>query len=472
MIFCGLLIVLLLSSLDGNILSTSLPRIASEFGALSQLSWVISSFMLTSILSTPIYGKLADRHGGKRVLCVAIGLFLLGSVLCGFSRTLPELVLYRGLQGLGAGGLTALAQVMIAELIGPKRRSHYQGFFSATAAVSNLAGPLIGGGFTVYLSWRWIFYINLPLGVLALALILSNLKSQPIHLSRQIDYRGMLYLSLTTLPLLLCLSLAGVQFAWLSSEMGLLLAASLICGILFFRREISSDNSFLGLHLLKDRTFMASSAAALWLGFATMGVNVYMPVWFQIVHGMDPIEASLMLVPKIVAMMVSAIIGSRVLLHRYSYKNVISIGLALEVIAITGITIACYVEAAPFLFQISLALMGSGMGIAWPNIITLLQNRVSRADLGTATSAMNFLRALGGAVGVAFAGAVILAWLRTDPTGGDPHSLPAEQVYAYRQALSFLFALLSLGMMVAFQSVLFLLPAKARQAKIDLRQEA
>lgn len=470
LIFSALLIVLLLSSLDSNILNTSLPHIAGEFGALPQLSWVVSSFMLTSILSTPVYGKLADRYSGKLMLCISITLFLAGSALCGLSRSLGELVLYRSLQGLGAGGLTALAQVMVAELVGPDRRSQYQGFFSATAAVSNIAGPLIGGALTFYLSWRWIFYINIPFGIAALAIILANLESRPTGLGRAVDYHGMLYLSLTTLPLLLWLSLGGIGFAWLSSVSAFLVGTSLLFGLFFFRREMSSHASFLGLHLLRDRTFLASSGAALGLGFATLGVNVYLPLWFQVVHGMNPIEAGLMLLPKILAMMLSAIVGIRFLLRRYSYKAVISIGLALEVVGVTGMAIASQTGASALVFQICLALMGSGMGIAWPNVITLLQNRVSRSDLGTATSTLTFLRALGGAVGVALAGALVSSWLgaASAPAGGHaiaPGNLPGEVAAAYRQVLGIVLALLALGMMVAFQSVWLLLPAKDPKAQ-------
>lgn len=466
MVLCSLLIVLLLSSLDSTILNTSLPIIARELGSLSKLSWVVSSFMPTSTVSTLLYGKLADRYGAKHAICSAIVLFLIGSALSGSSHTIDQLVLYRGLQGIGAGGLIALAQTLIAIEVGPERRSYYQGFFSSTIAVSNIAGPLVGGALTYYLSWRWIFYINIPLGLIAIFLLRINLEKSHYNSGTIINYTGMMYFSFSVIPLFLWMTFAGERFDWLSRESVLFAFSSLVFGTIFLKRELSSEHSFLGLHLLGDRTFLAASSAAVWLGFATMGVNVYTPVWFQVVHGMNPIEAGLMILPRIVAMILSSVLGPRILLRRYSYRGVISLGLALEVLAVSGLALACHVRSSPVMFGLFLAMMGSGMGIAWPNIITTLQSQVGRRDLGTATATLTFTRAFGSTLGVAVAGAMVNAWVgataTTDtlfPRHGQRPLAPGVAA-AYQQVLGASFLLFALAMMAAFQSIWLLLPSR------------
>ena len=319
-VFAGLMLALALASLDQNIVGIALPRIVSELGGLSQLSWVVTSFLVTSTATTPLYGNLSDVYGRKPLFITAIVIFLVGSCLCGLSRSMTELVVFRGVQGLGAGGLMVLAQTTIADLVAPRERGRYQGLFGAVFAFSSIAGPLLGGFITDALSWRWIFYVNVPVGLVALALIGFGFHRPHHAVPHRIDYAAVLLLTSATVALLLVLTWGGAQYAWSSPLIvGLALAAALLTGLLIVVERRSAE-PVLSPHIFHNRVFVISTAV---MGLAFMGIFgafVFLPLFFQLVMGMSPARAGLVLAPMTGGMIAASFIGGRLVSRTGRYK--------------------------------------------------------------------------------------------------------------------------------------------------------
>ena len=286
-VFAGLMLALALASLDQNIVGVALPQIVSELGGLHHLSWVVTSFLVTSTATTPLYGKLSDMYGRKPLFIIAIVIFLIGSCLCGLSRSMTELVVFRGIQGMGAGGLMVLAQTTIADLVAPRERGRYQGLFGAVFAFSSVAGPLLGGFITSALSWRWIFYVNVPVGIPALAMIAFGFHRPHHKVQHRIDYAAVALLSSATVALLLVLSWGGVQYPWSSPLIIGLAMASAVLTVLLIRTERRSAEPVLSPHIFHNRTVVIASSV---MGLAFMGIFgafVFLPLFFQLVMGMD-----------------------------------------------------------------------------------------------------------------------------------------------------------------------------------------
>ena len=284
-VFAGLMLALTLASLDQNIVATALPRIVSDLGGLAHLSWVVTAFMVTSTISTPLYGKLSDMYGRKPLFFTAIIIFLVGSVVCGLAQTMFQLILFRALQGLGAGGLITLAQTTVGDLIVPRERGRYQGLFGAVFATCSVAGPILGGYITEYLSWRWIFYVNLPVGALALFLIAIGLQTKVNTVKHRIDYVGAAFLTGGTVCLLLFLSWGGSVYPWLSPVIIALAAvASLFYGLLI-RQERRADEPILPPHLFTNRVFIIGVSVIGLNAMALFGSLVFLPLFFQVVLG-------------------------------------------------------------------------------------------------------------------------------------------------------------------------------------------
>jgi EmrB/QacA subfamily drug resistance transporter len=476
-VFAGLLLALTLASLDQNIVGVALPQIVSDLGGLSHLSWVVTSFLVTSTATTPIYGKLSDMYGRKPLFIAAILIFLAGSCLCGLSRSMTELIVFRGIQGLGAGGLMVLAMTTIADLVAPRERGRYQGLFGAVFAFSSIAGPLLGGFITDALSWRWIFYINVPVGIVALGLITFGFRRPHHRVTHRIDYEGALLLTAATITLLLVLSWGGVQYAWSSPLIMGLSAATAALSVLLVLQERRTPEPVLSPHIFHNKVVVIASGVMSLTFMGLFGAFVFLPLFFQLVLGFPPATAGLLLAPMTGGVIVTSFIGGRLVSRTGRYKIFTIVGLAAATLAFIAVMWAATTGAGLPLIEVSLIILGGGFGLVMPNLMVAIQNAVSPRELGTATATSTFFRSLGGTFGVAMSGAIMTAQLQGLPAealikaGSSARALAAlsmqqiaqlpqaerEVVIAlYRHAIGSTFLIGSVITAMAFVLVLFL----------------
>ncbi len=422
--FAGLLLTLALAALDQNIVSTALPQIVGDLGGLEHLSWVVSAFLLTSTISAPLYGKLSDLYGRRPLFVVAIGIFLAGSMLCGLSQDMTELIVFRGVQGLGAGGLITLSSTTIADLVGGLGRARYQGFFTGVFALCSVAGPLLGGVITDSLSWRWIFYVNLPLGVPALALIWLGLRRPHGQVQHQIDYLGAGLLSGGTTALLLMLSWAGATYAWGSPQVIGLIVLTLILFALLIWQERRTPEPLLPPRLFGEPVFRIAALTTALASIALLGGTLFLPLFFQLVMDASPTRAGLLIAPLMAGVVVSSVFGGRIVVAGGRTKPLTVIGLGIASLSYLVLAWGARHQAGLITLETTLIVLGLGLGAAIPNLTTAIQNGVAREDLGVATSASSFFRSIGGALGVALAGAMLTMTLQLNlHTGNDAGTL-------------------------------------------------
>ena len=484
LVMAGVLLAMALAALDQNIVNTTLPRMAADLGGMAHLSWVVTAFMLTSTTTTPLYGKLSDIYGRRMLFFVAIIVFLVGSMLCGAAQSMAEIIAFRALQGLGAGGLLVLAQAAIGDVVSPRERPRYQGLFTGTFALASVAGPLLGGFITSALSWRWVFYVNLPVGLLALVMIAVGLRSRPSGKARPVDYAGSALLTGATATLLLLLTWGGTEFPWLSLPSAGLLAITALTSALFIRQELRAPEPLIRLPLFRNQIFARGVAVGGMMAFAMLGSTVFLPLYFQLVLGMDPAVAGLMLLPQVLGMLFSSIIGGRIVARLGRNKPFLLAGLGLEAVALGSLAVFAYISVPAPAFLVSMGALGLGMGIGMPNLTTAVQNAVAYRELGAATGAMSFARSLGGALGVATSGTIMSA--RLAAFAGQPGGLSVAALSqqgaqalahltstqqagisaAYRTALTGCFLLSGVVMTVAFILVLGL-PERTLRSEIE-----
>ncbi len=477
-VFAGLMLALTLAALDQNIVNTALPRIVSDLGGLAHLSWVVTAFMVTSTTSTPLYGKLSDMYGRKRLFFVAIGIFLVGSILCGLAQTMFQLILFRAVQGAGAGGLMTLAQTTVSDLIEPRERGRYQGLFGAVFAACSVAGPLLGGVITDALSWRWIFYVNLPVGAAALFLIAIGLRHPSKSVTHRIDYEGAGFLTAGTVALLLLLSWGGGAYPWLSPIiLGLAMVAALFYGLLIAQENRAAE-PILPLRLFKNRVFTVGVSVIGLNAMALFGSLVFLPLFFQLVLSASASHAGLMMAPMMGGVIVASIFGGRLVARTGRYKTFLITGLLASIIGFLVLAWSAITAQGTAIIESALVLLGAGLGLVMPNLTVAIQNSVERADMGVATSVSAFIRSLGGALGVAVAGAVVAvrlrsllpaSWTHSTTTGGTtPLEMGVQQIgqippaqrdllmHAYRHAIATTFFAGATIAALAFVIVLFL----------------
>ena len=411
MVIAGLMLALLLAALDQNIVATALPRIVSDLGGLSHLSWVVTGFALASTASTPLYGKLSDLHGRKPAFLVSISVFLAGSALCGLARSMTALIAFRAVQGLGAGGLFTLAQTTVGDLVSPRERGRYQGLFAGMFAIGSVAGPLLGGFITDAFSWPWIFYVNLPVGGAALAMIGFGLRRRPPPAARRIDAGGSLLLIAATTCVLLATSWGGVLYAWTSPViLGLALAAC-AAGLALAVLEHHVPDPVLPPRLFHDRVFLLSVAVMSLTAMALFGALVFLPLFFQLMLGTSASMAGIRMTPVMGGVIVASVLGGRLVSKTGRYKPPPVLGLLVATLCFLALARTTMTGATPGAgggwIEPVLALLGLGIGLVMPNLTTAIQNGVPRADLGAATSAAVFFRSLGGAFGAAVSGAIL-----------------------------------------------------------------
>ncbi|HXX90247.1 MAG TPA: MDR family MFS transporter [Acidimicrobiales bacterium] len=401
----ALMLGMFLASLDQTIVSTALPTIAGDLHGLNHLSWVVTAYLLSSTISTPLWGKLGDLYGRKNLFQLAIAIFLAGSMLAGLSQDMIQLIGFRAVQGVGAGGLMVGAQAIIGDVVPARQRGRYMGYFGAVFAISSVAGPLIGGLFTQHLTWRWIFYINVPIGIVAMFAIATVLHLPVTRVPHRIDWAGAALLSSGTTAVILLTTWGGNQYAWGS---GLIVGLGLAgVGLLaaFCLVEAKAEEPLIPLGLFRNRTFSASSAVGFIIGFAMFGAIVYLPLYLQVVRGATPTVSGLQLLPMVVGMLITFIVSGRLVSSTGRYKVfpvvgslVLAVGLFL--LSRLGPDTA-YATAALYMLVV-----GLGVGMVMQILVVAVQNAVPYEQLGTATSTATFFRLIGGAFGVAALGAV------------------------------------------------------------------
>lgn len=413
LVFVGLILTMVMGALDQSIVSTALPAIVSDFGGLAHMSWVVTAFMLTSTIATPIYGKLSDMFGRRPLLAFSIGSFLCASLLCGLAQNIWQLILFRGLQGVGAGGLMTLSQTVIGDMVPPQQRGRYQGLFTGAFAVSSVTGPFLGGVLTSALSWRWVFLVNLPIGLLAFGLIMLSLPVGQRETRPQIDYPGAALLSVATAGFLLLFNALGTSLQWTSPLTFLLLGLTMTLFVLFIRQERRALEPLINLDLLRIPTFSVCVTATGIMSFAMMGSMIFLPLYYQLVLGETPAASGLMMLPQVGTMMISSVLGGYVSSKTQRYALLLAIGVGIEFTALTLIAVCAHHGMPALFFLLSLGCLGFGMGIGMPNATVMMQNAVPPGSLGIATAMMSFIRSLGGSLGVALSGGVMALTLQT-----------------------------------------------------------
>jgi EmrB/QacA subfamily drug resistance transporter len=414
--FSGLVMAMLLAALDSTIVSTALPTIVSELGGLEHLAWVVTGYLLAQTIVTPIYGKLGDLYGRKIVLQSAIVLFLIGSALCGLSRNMTQLILFRAVQGLGGGGLNVTTQAVVGDIVAPRERGRYQGIFGAVFGLASIAGPLLGGYFTTHLSWRWIFYVNLPLGIIALIVLAVTLPSIARRAVRAIDYTGAALLAVVLSAVTLVSDLGGTAYAWSSPMMVGLITVSVLALVFFALVERRAREPVLPLHLFRQRTFVVTSAIGLIVGFALFGSVTYFPLYLQVVKGVSPTASGLEMLPMMAGMLVTSIASGQLISRTGRYKVFPVLGTLVMTIGLFLLS-----RLSPSSSNTTAALLmlvlGVGLGMVMQVLVIAVQNAVEYRDLGVATSGATLFRLIGGSLGTAILGAIFAARLSENLVG-------------------------------------------------------
>ncbi|MDF3934740.1 MDR family MFS transporter [Pseudomonas citronellolis] len=448
LLLAALLLAMFLAALDQTIVSTALPTIVSDLGGLRWLSWVVTAYLLASTVVVPLYGKFGDLYGRKRVLQTAIGLFLLGSVLCGMAQNMTQLILFRALQGLGGGGLMVVAMAAIGDVIPPAERGRYQGLFGGVFGLATVVGPLIGGFLVEHLSWRWIFYINLPLGLLALAVIGSVFRPHVARVKHVIDYFGAFFLTLALASLVLITSLGGSLLPWASIDI-LCLALFAIVGVVgFVLEQRSAVEPIMPPHLFRHRTFVLASLIGFIVGVSLFGSVTYLPLYMQVVKDATPTSAGLQMLPLMGGLLLVSTLTGRIISRWGRYRIFPILGTLLQTIAL-GLLSRLDLHTPMALMNLYMGLLGAGLGMVMQVLVLAVQNSVEFRHMGVATSGATLFRSIGGAIGVSLFGALfshsLLGRLADFPASAgspaslspaDVHALPAALQQAYLEAFS------------------------------------
>ncbi|GHJ57030.1 hypothetical protein Nm8I071_63370 [Nonomuraea sp. TT08I-71] len=429
LLMLGLMTGMLLAALDQTIVGTALPTIVGELGGINHYSWVVTAYLLASTASTPLYGKMADLYGRRPVFLFSIGTFLLGSLLAGLSQNMTQLIVTRGVQGLGAGGLLTLAFTIISDVVPPRERGRYQGLFGAVFGISSVAGPLVGGYFAET-NWRWIFYINVPLAILAIVVCYHVMRLVPFQRrEHSVDWVGAGLLVAGVSCLLLALSWGGNEYAWGSGVIIGLFVAGAVLGALFLIQEARVKEPILPLRLFRSPTFALANSAGFVLGLVMFGSIIFIPLYLQIVKGASPTKSGLLMLPMMAGIIFTSIITGRAMSRIGRYKWFPVAGAA---VLVAGMLLFRQLQVATSLWVAFgfMVVIGVGLGLCMQSLILGVQNSVDPRDLGAGTSSATFFRSLGGSFGVAILGAVLSSRLTSELAGRLPAAiaqLPPDQ---------------------------------------------
>jgi EmrB/QacA subfamily drug resistance transporter len=475
LVFLGLMLALLLAALEQMIVATALPKIVGELHGLDRMSWAITAYLLTSTVGLPVYGKLGDLLGRKGLFQFAIVVFVIGSALAGRAQSMEQLIAFRAVQGVGAGGLIIGVQAIIADIVPPRRRGRFMGLIGAAFGLASVAGPLLGGYFTDHLTWRWCFYVNVPFGLLTLAVVTVVLKLPKPRVRPRLDVLGALLLAAASTCLVLLTSWGGTEYAWDSREILSLGTGAVVAAVLFLVAEHFAAEPLIPLRLFRDSVFNVTALVGLVIGVALFGAASYLPTFLQMVDGASATESGLLMLPMMGGIVGASIVSGQLISRTGRYKIYPVLGSAVSAL---GMWLLSRLEAdTPRLhYSIWMAVLGAGIGMVMPVLVLAVQNSVRPADLGTATSANNYFRQIGGSVGAAvfgtlFAGRLADALAKRLPTRAgarlpDPesitpqlvHALPAPlrdgYIRAYADAMPriflYLVPVLALGLLIAF----------------------
>jgi EmrB/QacA subfamily drug resistance transporter len=466
LVFSALVLVLLLASLDQTIVATALPTIVGDLGGLQHLSWVVTAYLLTSTIASPLYGKLGDLYGRKLVLQAAIVIFLAGSALCGTAQGMTELIAFRAIQGLGAGGLIVVSIAVVGDVIPPRDRGRYQGFFGAVFGVSTVIGPLVGGFFVDNLSWRWIFYVNLPIGAVALGVIGVAFHAPVERVRHSVDWLGAALLTGFLTSIVLFTSLGGTTYAWDSTPIVVLIVLAVVLLPLFVLAERHASEPILPLELFRNRIFTVAGGIGFVVGFALFGAIVYMPVFLQIVMGESPTRSGLQLTPMMLGLLVTSIASGQLISRYGRYRKFPIMGTAVTAVGLALLS-RLGVDSSAWEASLYMLVVGLGLGMTMQVLVLAVQNAVTHRFMGVATSGALLFRQVGGSIGVALFGAIFANRLHANlaqalpgvtlPQTADPEAIrhlpgPVHAVYvsAFAESLRPVFLVAAAVAVVGF----------------------
>lgn len=470
-IYLGLMAVLGLGALDQSIVATALPRIVGDLGGMAHLSWVVTAYVLASTATMPLYGKLADQYGRRPMIFTALLTFLLGSVLCGLAQNMTELIIFRAIQGLGAGGFMPLAQIIIGDIVPPAERGKRQGMVPIVFAVTSVLGPVLGGVITDALSWHWIFYVNLPIGAAAFVIIARAMRKPARTHAHKIDYLGSALLTGAVTAALLVLALGGTEWPWDSLAIKVCGGVALLLGAWLAFHVGRVDEPVLPPDLFENRTFNIASLVMAMTFMGLMGASVFFPLFFQLVMGTSPAESGVMTVAMMVGLVASSMFNGRVLSRSGKYKMVQVAGLAVALLAFAVLAWAMATSRGYWIIEPAIFLLGTGLGLVMPNMTIAVQNALPLARRGVGTAMLAFFRSLGGLLGVTASGAILAHQLHqhgVEAVSALGAHAAAQTVEVYRHAIASVFGAGAVLLLVGLVFLLFLpeLPLEGHPATV------